>query len=202
MAQMARDTDQGWQKAAARLAEAFASTDPTPGGGAAAGVSGAIACALARMAAGISLSSRGADGPRRSFLAAAGDEFSGLQARFHRLSGEDAAAFERVMAAYGLPKTEPGRAETLEAALLGAARAPLDIAHEAAGALGKVLRAKKKTLGTVSSDMACAAHLLRAAGLCALENVEVNAALMKDAAAAEGLRARARELRAEFEGAG
>jgi len=43
--------------------------------------------------------------------------------------------------------------------------------------------------------MRCAEHLLRAAGLCALENVEVNRALIKDAAFAESLGKSAAEIR-------
>ena len=54
---------------------------------------------------------------------------------------------------------------------------------------------KSKTIGTVASDMTCAAHLLRAAGICALENVYINISLLKDQAAADRLEGEARAVR-------
>jgi len=197
---MAEDTRQDWKEAAARLIEAFASTEPTPGGGAAAGTCGAIGCALAEMAAGISLSSGKSDERRRRALAEAREEFRELQAEFRRLTEGDAAAFERVMEGYRLPKDDPGRAERLQTSLVGAARVPLETARRAVEALEKARRAKGETVGTVSSDMGCALHLLRAAGLCALENVEVNAALLKDREAARVLREEAARARKGLEG--
>jgi methenyltetrahydrofolate cyclohydrolase len=199
MAEMAGARETCWQEALARLTECFASTEPTPGGGSAAGAAGALGCALAQMATGISLGSKKADEGRRQALAAAREEFGRLGMEFRRLTGEDAAVFERVMAAYRLPKDDPGRGPRLQESLKAAAGVPLDTARAALAALKKAALAKGQTLGTVTSDMSCAEHLLRAAGLCALENIEVNAALIKDSSAASALRCEAESVRKALE---
>lgn len=195
MASMAGDRPEGWQEAARLLTESLASTEPAPGGGAAAAVSGAMGCALAAMSLGVSAASRKCEASRRAWLLEARADFELRRIALLRLAAEDAAAFRRVMEAYSLDRGDPARPGRLQSALEEAARAPLDTALAAAQALAKALEARSKTLGTVSSDMACAALLLRAGGLCALENVEVNAALMTDSGSARSLRDRALRAR-------
>jgi glutamate formiminotransferase len=185
----------GWEDAAERLAEAFASTEPTPGGGSAAGTAGAIGCALGQMAAGISAASKKVDAARKEALESAKEGFKSLQGEFHRLTGDDAASFDAVMAALKIPKDDPARAEKVQAALKGAAEVPLETARRAVEALRRVKESAGKAVGTVASDMACAAHLLRAAALCALENVEINAGSLKDPKAAEELRKAAADVK-------
>ncbi|MBI3299734.1 MAG: glutamate formimidoyltransferase [Elusimicrobia bacterium] len=185
----------GWEAAAERLAEAFASTDPTPGGGSAAGTAGAIACALGRMASGISAASKKVDQARKDALESAREGFKSLQGEFHRLTGADAASFDTVMAAFKLPKDDPARTAKVQESLQHAAEVPLETARRAVEALRRVKETAGKAVGTVASDMNCAAHLLRAAALCALENVEINAGSLKDPKAAAGLRAEAEDVR-------
>ncbi|TBR21109.1 glutamate formimidoyltransferase [bacterium] len=185
----------GWEEAAERLTAAFASTEPTPGGGSAAGTAGAIGCALGQMAAGISAASKKVDGVRKEALEAAKEGFKSLQGEFQRLTGDDAASFDAVMAAIKLPKDDPARGEKVQAALKSAAEVPLETARRAVEALRRVQESAGQAVGTVASDMACAAHLLRAAALCALENVEINAGSLKDPAAAAALRKAAADVR-------
>ncbi|HVE12117.1 MAG TPA: glutamate formimidoyltransferase, partial [Elusimicrobiota bacterium] len=101
----------GWETAAARLVDAFASTDPTPGGGSAAGVAGAIGCALGQMAAGVSAQSKKATPEGKAALAKAGGEFACMAAGMRNLTVEDAASFDAVMDAVKLPKDHPERAK-------------------------------------------------------------------------------------------
>lgn len=194
-------TERPWIKSAAELAEALAATEATPGGGSAAAAAGAFGCGLGRMAAGITLGGKNVEEARREGLGRLLRELEGDSAGFLRLAAEDAEAFEAVMAALKLPKAEPGRAERLERALQGAAEVPLKTAAAAAEALESVLRGASLASPYVASDMACAAHLLRAAALCALENVAVNLGPMKDAGAAASLKARAEALRRRVQGA-
>ncbi|MDE2292596.1 MAG: glutamate formimidoyltransferase, partial [Elusimicrobia bacterium] len=181
----------GWEAAAERLAAAFASVEPTPGGGSAAGTAGAIGCALGQMAAGISSASKKVDAARREALDSAREGLRSLQGEFHRLTSDDAASFDAVMAALKRPKDDPARADAVQGSLKKAAEVPLETARCAAEALRRVRETSGKAVGTVASDMNCAAHLLRAAALCALENVEINAGSLKDAEAAKTLRAEA-----------
>ncbi len=190
----------GWEAAAERLAEAFASTDPTPGGGSAAGAAGAIACGLGQMAAGISAASKKIEQSRREALESAREGFKSLQGEFHRLTTDDAASFEGVMAALKLPKEDPARPAKVQDSLVKAAEVPLETARRAVEALRRVRETTAKAVGTVASDMNCAAHLLRAAALCALENVEINAGSLKDPAAAKALRAEAEDVKRSLDG--
>jgi len=185
-----------WQGCVGVLGAAFASTDPTPGGGAAAGAAAALGCALGEMAAGISARSKKIDEARRAELLAARDAFAKARAEFEGFVRRDVAAFDQVMAAYGLPKEDPRRAPELQRTLRGAAEVPLEAARRSLAVLGELRACAPKAVGTVASDVRCAEHLLRAAGLCALENVSVNRGLIKDAAFAEGLGKAEAELRA------
>jgi formiminotetrahydrofolate cyclodeaminase len=191
-----------WKQAAGVLGEAFSNTDATPGGGSAAGIAGAIGCALARMAAGISAKSKSKkmDDARRSALESALADFEAEQKEFDRLTGEDAAAFDAFMGVYAMAKDDPERSEKMRAALIRAGEVPLETAGKAAEVLEKLETVKTKTVGTVTSDVNCAIHLIRAAGLCALENVEINAASLKDEAAAKRLRDAAARVRDDLAG--
>jgi len=189
-----------WKEAASVLGEAFSNTEATPGGGSAAGVAGVIACALARMAAGISAQSKSKkmDDDRRSALSAALSDFEAEQKEFERLTVADAAVFDAFMAVYGLPKEDSERPAKMHAALVRAGEVPLETAGKAAQVLEKLHAVATRTVGTVTSDVNCAIHLVRAAGLCALENVEINAASLKDESAAERLRSAAERVRTEL----
>ncbi|MFA6091595.1 MAG: glutamate formimidoyltransferase [Elusimicrobiota bacterium] len=179
--------ERSWDASAVRMCEAFANTDPTPGGGSAAAVSGALGCALGQMAVGISSGSKKIDETRRKALEAARHEFCGMRQQLQRLALEDATSFDLVMAAVKLPKEDPLRPAALAQALDAAAQVPLRTAQTALEALRKARSAAPLAVGTVASDMACSAHLLRAAVSCALENVRINISSLKDPAAAQRL---------------
>jgi formiminotetrahydrofolate cyclodeaminase len=115
----------------AAITAAIDSEEPTPGGGAAAACAGALAAALAGMAA--RFSARGAVGPGR-FDALSG-QASALSARCLRLADDDADAYAGYVAATRIPR-EPDpriRKQALRAALGSAAEVPLELAGTAAG---------------------------------------------------------------------
>ena len=190
--------DRGWEPSALRTTEAFAEVSPTPGGGSAAALSGALGCALAEMALGVSARSKKADEARKAALSAARADFDSLRHRLHRLAGDDAASFDGVMEALKIPKEDPGRAPALAAALERAADVPLKTAETALEALRKLRESAGLAAGSVSSDVLCAGHLLHAAVLCAIENVRINAASIKDAGVGQRLADRARALEEEL----
>ncbi|MBI5244698.1 MAG: glutamate formimidoyltransferase [Elusimicrobia bacterium] len=190
--------ERGWESAAMRMTEAFADVSPTPGGGSAAAVSGALACALAQMASGVSVRSKKADEARKVLLAGAIQAFDALRQRLHRLAGEDAASFDGVMEALKIPKEDPRRAPAMAGAFERAAEVPLKTAAASLEALEKLQAAEGLAVGSVASDMNCARHLLRAAVLCALENVRINVSSIRDPGAAQRLTERARALEDEL----
>ena len=183
-----------WQEAGAKLAEALASTDPTPGGGSAACAAGAMGCGLGEMAVGISLNSKKLDVAKKPALEALKSRFGGARSRLVELAGEDAASFDRVMAAMKLPKEDPARPAAIQKALEGAAQVPLETARLAAKAFSDAREAAPLCTPHVASDAACAAHLLTAAVRCAVENVRINTSALKDRAAAKRLDEEADEL--------
>jgi formiminotetrahydrofolate cyclodeaminase len=142
------------------------------------------------MALGISLKSKKLEASKRPGLEKALEVLSGFKPEFHRLTREDATAFDRFMEAVSLPKEDPSRPGRMQEALAKAAEVPLETAAKASQAHRVVCLALPLIGSAVSSDMHCALHLLKAAGFCAAENVRINLAGMKDKSRAAELESR------------
>ncbi|MDP2389710.1 MAG: cyclodeaminase/cyclohydrolase family protein, partial [Acidobacteriota bacterium] len=87
----------------ARFLEALASPDPTPGGGTAAAMAGAMGTGLLVMVTGLAKSNTNSDAEKAA-LAAARQALQPLIPTLTELADADAAAFDQVMNAYRLPK--------------------------------------------------------------------------------------------------
>lgn len=179
-----------WREAGRQVAAAMANTDATPGGGSAAAISAAMGCGLGQMAVGITLKSKKLDPAKRPELERAHAALGEMRARFDALAADDAAAFDRFMEAMSLPKDDASRPGKMQDALKHAAEVPLKTAQQAAGSLAIAKTAAPLAGSAVASDINCAMHLLRAAALCAAENVRINLGGIKDAAAAKDLEGR------------
>lgn len=182
--------------------EALASDAPTPGGGAVAGLAGAMGAALIEMVANLTLGRAGYEDVAErmgAILAEAG----AARGAFLELAERDAAAFEGVMAAFRMPKgtdaERAARSEAIQRATEEAAAAPLEIAERAVGLMELAHEVTAKGNAHAASDGASAAVMLHAAAACAFANVEINAAALKDRAKAEDLRSRVSTFRAEAE---
>lgn len=163
----------------------LASGEPTPGGGSAAALAGALGAALAAMVANLTV------GRKRYVdvnpqMQAVLQEAEALRGRLTGLVAEDAAAFEQVRAAFRLPKDtaeeQAARHAAVQAAMQSASITPLETMRaciavlrlaEQAVALGNVNAA---TDGAVGALLAQAG--LRGAGL----NVRVNLGGIEDRA--------------------
>jgi formiminotetrahydrofolate cyclodeaminase len=171
----------------AQLMAKLASPDPTPGGGTAAAIAGAMGISLLVMVAGLAKSRNNSD-DEKAALAKARAAIEPIAARLMRLADADAEAFNAVMAAYRLPKaTEEeklARTRAIQSALGGATVVPLDTLRAAAEALdlGRVVAEHGNR--AAASDAAVAIGLLKAAADGAAANVRTNLAGLKD----EGLR--------------
>ena len=179
-----------WRAAGRLVGEAMSNADATPGGGSAAAISGAMGCGLGQMAVGITLKSKKLDEGKRPVLTKACAYFGEMRAEFDALAAADAASFDGFMAAMSLPKDDPARAGKMQDALKHAAEVPLKTAQIAAGALAVARTAAPLAGAAVASDVHCAMHLLKAAALCAAENVRINLGGIKDADAAKDLEGR------------
>ena len=164
--------------------ERLASADPTPGGGSAATLVGALGAALCAMVARITAGNDRYASVHSEALAivTAADV---LRERFAAARPLDEEAYGRVVAASALPKgtAEEKRARTaaLQAALAGAAEAPLAAAGLSAEGIALARRANGLGNTHLASDVECALHFFRAALAAAVANVRINHHFIKDA---------------------
>ncbi|HLB62366.1 MAG TPA: cyclodeaminase/cyclohydrolase family protein [Actinomycetota bacterium] len=177
--------------------ERLASSDPTPGGGAVAGAAGAAGAALISMVGRLTVGKKGFEDvtPRMQEIVARADA---ARMSFLDLADRDAAAFDDVMSAMRMRRDsdeeKAERTEAMQRALAAAAEAPLQTARLAVGMMELALEATGSGNPHASSDGSSAAQMLRAAATCAAYNVEINAASIKDAAAAGRLRSETADL--------
>jgi len=161
----------------------LASADPTPGGGSAATLVGAMGAALCAMVARITLQS-----PRHATVHAAAEaivaEADALRARFEAARPIDEQAYALVVAAGTLPKRtdeeKRARAAAMQAALVGAAEAPLAAAGLAAEGCASAERTGALGNAHLVSDVECALHFFRAALAASTANVRINHRFIKD----------------------
>jgi formiminotetrahydrofolate cyclodeaminase len=178
--------------------ERLASDDPTPGGGAAAGLAGASGAALIAMVAKLTIDKPGYE--------AAWDRMREIlpvveagRAQLLDLADRDAAAFDAVMSAFRMPKErddeKAARRSAIQLAFEGAASVPLQVAERAAEMIDLGREAIEIGNENAASDALSAAHLLFAAVECAAANVLINAASLKDEARKRELVAAVERLR-------
>jgi len=168
-----------WQVGANIAIDAFANTNPTPGGGSAAAISGAMGCALGQMAIGVSLMSKKLDESKKPGLLEAKEKLGSLRSELQNCISEDSAAFDSFMAARKLPKDSEERKTEMQKAIKYAADVPLKTAKYAVEAL-RLLRATDSISPSVGSDKKSAQYLLDAGVKCAAENVIINISSIKD----------------------
>jgi glutamate formiminotransferase/formiminotetrahydrofolate cyclodeaminase len=97
-----------------------------------------------------------------------------------RLMKEDEEAFAKLMAAYKIPKDEPGRAEKIQEAVKRATEVPLESMRLVFSGLDLADAINKYGTQQAVSDAAASALQLRAAFFGAKLNVLINAPSIKD----------------------
>ena len=180
----------------------FRAPEPTPGGGSASALAGALGASLLAMVAGLP-KSKATTAEDEARLKAAGDRCT---ERSHELAGlvdRDSEAYAEVMNAYKKPKAteeeKAARTAAIQQGFRAAIAAPLEVmrACAAAGEQGVVVA----TLGNPSaySDVQVGFELLGAALRGAKLNVEINLESIKDGDYAEKTREEAAELERALE---
>jgi formiminotetrahydrofolate cyclodeaminase len=161
----------------------LAGAAPTPGGGSAAAIIGAMGAALLSMVCNVTLGKKGQEAAEPD-MKAVRDESERLRARLTAMVAEDIAAFDGLMSAYRLPKTSDAekarRAEAIQSNLRAATETPLACARACAEVVMLARRTAEKGFAGVVSDAGVgvlAAHsALRSAAL----NVYINAPSLND----------------------
>ena len=165
--------------------EDLASAQPTPGGGSAAALSGAMGAALASMVCRLTLGKEkyaDVQGEIEALL----QKTEGLRERFQQLSSEDSEAYGRLSACFKMPRAteEERRARTtvMQARLLEAARVPLEVTERAAETVHLCQRIAEIGNTNVLSDIATGSMLASSAGAGAAWMVRANLQMLKDLA--------------------
>jgi formiminotetrahydrofolate cyclodeaminase len=160
------------------LIDRFASAAPTPGGGSASALAGATAAALVAMVCSMPKTRTGSAEERQRLdlaLAVARE----ARDRLGGLVDEDAAAYDAVMAAYGLPKGTDDEKKARRAAVSLAMDRATSVPLETAEACLGVLKAAQEAAGAGNpnalSDARTAGALAFAGLLGGAENVRINA---------------------------
>jgi len=163
----------------------LASKAPTPGGGSAAAVIGAMGAALISMVCNVTIGKKGMEAVAEEMrTVCAGSE--ALRLRLTSMIAADIAAFDGLMSAYRLPKgtdaEKAQRSAAIQASLVGATNTPLDCARACAEVIALSRRAAQHGYAGVISDagvgVLAAQTALRSAGL----NVQINAPMLEDRA--------------------
>jgi len=167
------------QLSCAAFAQALAAKAPTPGGGGAAALAGALGTALCSMTGNFTAG-------KPKFAAVEADiqrvlaDCQRLRLRLLELVDADALAFEPLSRAYAIPKDDPNRAQIMEEAAIHACQAPLQIVACCAEALDLLEEMLEKGSKMLISDVGCGAYLCKAAMECAALSVFVNTKLLKN----------------------
>ena len=184
------------------FARETASESPAPGGGSISAYMGALSAALGTMVANLSAHKRGWDDRWKEFSDVA-EKGQALMQELLDLVDEDTAAFDRIMACFGMPKgteeEKAARAAAIEEATLYAASVPLKTMEASLKALPLALEMARKGNPASASDAGVAALAARAACRGAELNVRINASGLKDKAPAAPLIARAAAILKEAE---
>ena len=184
------------------FARETASESPAPGGGSISAYMGVLSAALGTMVANLSAHKRGWDDRWKEFSDVA-EKGQALMQELLDLVDEDTAAFDRIMACFGMPKgteeEKAARAAALEEATLYAASVPLKTMEASLKALPLALEMARKGNPASASDAGVAALAARAACRGAELNVRINASGLKDMTPARPLIERAAQILKEAE---
>jgi len=185
------------QRPFSELLAAFRSPDPTPGGGSASALAGAVGAALLAMVAALGKPrSDAAEDVRR--LRAAGDRCAALSDRLSALMDDDTTAYDAVVSAFKLPKAtdeeKSARTIRIQEALRGATQVPLDVIRTCGEALDQGIVVAEFGNRNARSDVRVGLELLGAAVRGAKLNVDINLENLKDAAYVAAVRDEAETL--------
>jgi formiminotetrahydrofolate cyclodeaminase len=177
--------------------EALGSGAPTPGGGGASALVGALGIALGNMVAHLTIGKKRYASVELDMLDLK-SKADNLQAELVTLIERDAEVFEPLAKAYSMPKdTEEEKAakeEVMEKALKEACSIPLQIMEKVCASIDLIAEAAQKGAVSAVSDAGDAAAFCRAALQGASLNVYINTRSMKNRELAQMYNRRAEEM--------
>jgi methenyltetrahydrofolate cyclohydrolase len=177
--------------------DTLASSSPTPGGGSAAALLGAMSAALLSMVGNLTIGKKQYQDVEEDIKKLLKRSES-LRANFEELIEKDIEAFNQFMAVMKLPKVtteqKENRNKKLQIALIEAATIPLEIAKKSLEALNICREVADKGNKNVISDAGVGAIIAEAAFDSAILNVRINLGMIKEAEIKVGLNKEIEEL--------
>lgn len=182
------------------FAEETSRESPAPGGGSISAYMGSLGAALGSMVANLSSHKPGWDS-RCGFFSQWAEKGQALMYELLHLVDEDTNAFNKIMEALGMPKgndeEKAARAAALQEATLYATQVPLRTMEVSYEVFDLVEAMAQEGNPNSVSDAGVGALSARSAVLGAFLNVKINAAGLKDRAAADALISKAAEIAAK-----
>ncbi len=159
--------------------EELAAATPTPGGGSAAAYAGAMAAGLVSMVARLTIGKKGYQDQEKKMENIL-EESETIRGDLLAAVDRDATAFNQVMEAFKMPKSDPDRNDAIQDATLGAALVPLEVAEKSLRVIGLALDAARVGNLNAISDAGSAVNLAYASLKSAAYNVRINLSGLDD----------------------
>jgi len=167
----------------AAFADQTASESPAPGGGSVSAYLGALGVSLGTMVANLSAAKKGWEDKFEMFSDWA-EKGQAIKAELVRLVDEDTDAFNRIMAAFGLPKATDGekllRKEAIQNATRNAIEVPYKVMQKSLESMQLIKAMAEKGNPNSVSDAGVGALCARSAVMGAHLNVKINAGGIED----------------------
>lgn len=180
-----------------QLLDAFASSAPTPGGGSASALSGAIGASLLAMVAALPKTKTG-EASERTALDASAKKLTELRHKLAALVDEDSRAYDLVTAAYRQPKgtdeEKAARKAAVQTAMRAATEAPLETMRACEAAMRESAIVAQHGNANAASDVWVALEMLNAGLRGAQKNVAINLGSLADEAYRDDVEAEAKTL--------
>ena len=187
------------QETVTGLLDAFASSDPTPGGGSASALAGAIGVSLLAMVAGMPKNKTNTPEAREA-LDKARAQLMELRGKLAALVDHDAVAYDLVVAAYKHPKSNDDekalRKKAIQDAMRVATEVPLETVRTCVAGMDLAKPIAEYGNPSAISDIGVGLHLLMSALQGALYNVEINLEGITDPAVVDELSGQLKALMA------
>ena len=163
----------------------LSSGNPTPGGGSVAALCGALAAALSTMVANLTVD-REKYGQTRKSMEEVRMTAATLSTRFLALMQEDSDTYQKVMAAFKLPRETDGQKASRQAAIEEAMKKAAAVPLETLRASEELIRVAREAVRggnpNAITDAAAAVQLANTTAVVASYNVQINISRIKDQA--------------------
>jgi formiminotetrahydrofolate cyclodeaminase len=183
--------------------DAFASAEPTPGGGSASALAAALGSSLLVMVASLPKSRTNSEEDRAALAFAAG-ALTGVRQQLTEAIDADTSAYNQVVAAYKQPKATAAETSARKAAVARALRTatdvPLGVMRLSVDALKHAQAVARHGHRAASSDVGVALALLQAAIEGARLNVRANLGGLPDTVYVEAVSAESERLSGRMSG--